>query len=59
NYGVEVEIFVLFGQIHFDRDHEAGMLNRLVVRSPNYAESEYKVKFVVSYLAGDVRFRFY
>lgn len=59
NYGVEVEMFVLFGQIQFDRDHEAGILNRLVWKSPNYAQSEYKVKFVVSYLAGDVRVRFY
>jgi lia operon protein LiaF len=57
-YGVEVEAVVVFGQIQLGGDTDVGVLNRLVWKSPNYAESEYKVKFIVSYVAGDVRFKF-
>jgi len=57
DYGVEIEAFVLFGQIDFSLDRETGMLNRLYWKSPNYEEREHKVKIIISYLVGDVDIR--
>lgn len=57
DYGVEIEAFVLFGQIDFSQDKETGMLNRLYWKSPNYAIREQKVKIIISYLVGDVDIR--
>lgn len=57
DYGVDIEAFVLFGQIDFDQDKESGMLNRLYWKSPNYNTSEFKVKIIISYLVGDVDIR--
>lgn len=54
DYGVEIEAFVLFGRQKFGNDQKSGGLNRLVYQSPGYAGSEYKVKFVISYLIGDL-----
>ncbi|MBE9913449.1 cell wall-active antibiotics response protein [Paenibacillus donghaensis] len=53
-YGVEIEAFVLFGSIEFRGNRDNGMMNRLNWKSPNYDECEQKVKFVVSYLVGDL-----
>lgn len=58
DYGVEIEAFVLFGQIEFGNDRETGMLNRLYWKSPNYEERDQKVKIIISYLVGDVDIRF-
>ncbi|GJM81064.1 hypothetical protein HMSSN139_35600 [Paenibacillus sp. HMSSN-139] len=44
DYGVEIEAFVLFGQIDFSQDKETGMLNRLYWKSPNYEFRDQKVK---------------
>ncbi|RRJ61943.1 hypothetical protein EHV15_02345 [Paenibacillus oralis] len=57
DYGVEIEAFVLFGQIDFGPDKETGMLNRLYWKSPNYDAREQKVKIMISYLVGDVDIR--
>ncbi|WP_410772095.1 cell wall-active antibiotics response protein LiaF [Fontibacillus sp. BL9] len=57
DYGVEIEAFVLFGQIEFSQDRETGMLNRLYWKSPNFDEREQKVKIIISYLVGDVDIR--
>lgn len=56
-YGVEIEAFVLFGSIDVGRQKETGIMNRLNWKSPNYESSEYKVKFIVSYLGGDLSIR--
>ncbi|SMF71388.1 lia operon protein LiaF [Paenibacillus uliginis N3/975] len=56
-YGVEIEAFVLFGSIDNGRQRETGIMNRLNWKSPNYESSEYKVKFIVSYLGGDLNIR--
>lgn len=56
-YGVEIEAFVLFGSIDFDGKKDSGMMNRLTWRSTNYVESDYKVKLMVSYIAGDIDIR--
>lgn len=56
-YGVEIEAFVLFGSIDIGRQRETGIMNRLNWKSPNYESSEYKVKFIVSYLGGDLNIR--
>lgn len=53
-YGVEIEAFVLFGSIEFGNQRDTGMMNRLVWKSPDFEQSEYKVKIIVSYLMGDV-----
>ncbi|GAB6987955.1 cell wall-active antibiotics response protein LiaF [Paenibacillus pini] len=53
-YGVEIEASILFGSIEFKGQRENGMMNRLSWKSGNYDTSEYKVKFVISYLIGDV-----
>ncbi|WP_410512315.1 cell wall-active antibiotics response protein LiaF [Paenibacillus sp. BR2-3] len=58
DYGVEIEAFVLFGSIEFGNQRDTGMLNRLNWKSSNYDSSEYKVKFSVSYLMGDLDVRF-
>ncbi|WP_018885682.1 cell wall-active antibiotics response protein LiaF [Paenibacillus massiliensis] len=57
-YGVEIEAFVMFGQIQLGRDRDAGALNRVSWRSPNYDTCEFKVKVIVSYVVGDVRIHF-
>ncbi|MFP4976907.1 cell wall-active antibiotics response protein LiaF [Paenibacillus sp. CN-4] len=57
DYGVEIEAFVLFGSIEFGSQRDTGMMNRLNWRSANYETSEYKVKFVISYLMGDLDVR--
>ncbi|MBP2002020.1 lia operon protein LiaF [Paenibacillus shirakamiensis] len=57
DYGVEIEAFILFGQIEFGPHKETGMVNRIYWRSPNYHEREQKVKIIISYLVGDVDIR--
>ncbi|WP_433944066.1 cell wall-active antibiotics response protein LiaF [Paenibacillus sp. SN-8-1] len=57
DYGVEIEAFVMFGQIEFGPDKETGMVNRLFWRSPNYELREKKVKIMISYLVGDIDIR--
>lgn len=56
-YGVEIEAFVLFGSIDFGSQRDTGMMNRLNWKSANYETSEYKVKFSISYLMGDLDVR--
>ncbi|WP_054958239.1 cell wall-active antibiotics response protein LiaF [Paenibacillus dakarensis] len=53
-YGVEIEAFVLFGSIDIGTQKKTGVMNRLNWKSPNYEMCEYKVKFIVSYLGGDL-----
>ncbi|MNN25302.1 hypothetical protein D3C81_1387720 [compost metagenome] len=57
DYGVEIEAFVMFGQIDFEPDREKGMLNKLYWKSPNYDDREQKVKIIISYVIGDVDIR--
>ncbi|WP_059049406.1 cell wall-active antibiotics response protein LiaF [Paenibacillus senegalimassiliensis] len=57
DYGVEIEAFVLFGQIDFSQKKDTGMMNRLYWKSPNYELRDQKVKIIVSYLVGDVDIR--
>ncbi|MNE38232.1 hypothetical protein D3C80_1321240 [compost metagenome] len=57
DYGVEIEAFVIFGQIDFEPEREKGMLNKLYWKSPNYDDREQKVKIIISYVIGDVDIR--
>ncbi|MNJ00048.1 hypothetical protein D3C73_1592820 [compost metagenome] len=57
DYGVEIEAFVMFGQIEFEPNRETGMLNKLYWKSPNYDNSDQKVKIIISYVIGDVDIR--
>ncbi|MBA9087125.1 lia operon protein LiaF [Fontibacillus solani] len=57
DYGVEIEAFVMFGQIEFEPNRETGMLNKLYWKSPNYDNSDQKVKIIISYVVGDVDIR--
>lgn len=52
--GVIVQSTVVFGQTSIEEEREAGLMNKMVWRSPNYEQCEYKVKFVLSYIVGDV-----
>ncbi|WP_145336254.1 cell wall-active antibiotics response protein LiaF [Paenibacillus xylanexedens] len=54
DYGVEIEASVLFGRINLLGEQDSGMMNRLVWRTPGYESSEYKVKFIISYIVGDL-----
>ncbi|MFD3260251.1 cell wall-active antibiotics response protein LiaF [Paenibacillus lentus] len=54
DYGVEIEAFVLFGQVDLDEEKETGMLNRIYWKSPNYEQRDQKVKIIISYLVGNV-----
>lgn len=57
DYGVEIEAFILLGKQQFGNDQKGGAMNRLVYRTPGYENSEYKAKFVISYLIGDLNVR--
>ncbi|WP_211746582.1 cell wall-active antibiotics response protein LiaF [Paenibacillus sp. Marseille-Q4541] len=57
DYGVEIEAIVLFGKQQFGNEQKSGGLNRMVYQSPGYAGREFKVKFVISYLIGDLDVR--
>lgn len=54
DYGVEVEAFVLFGQIELGQERDTGIMNRVYWKSPNYESREHKVKIMLSYLVGDI-----
>ncbi|MDT0125897.1 cell wall-active antibiotics response protein LiaF [Paenibacillus sp. RRE4] len=54
DYGVEIEASVLFGRINLLGEQDSGMMNKLVWRTPGYESSEYKVKFIISYIVGDL-----
>jgi len=56
-YGIEIEAFVLFGQIELGQERRTGILNRVNWRSPNYDACEQKVKIMISYLVGDIDIR--
>lgn len=51
---VETECSVLFGQVDVASEKEAGVVNKIVWRSPHYATAEHRVKLVLSYVVGDV-----
>ncbi len=55
--GVAINASVLIGQIDIGREKEAGLGNKLVWRSPDYDECEYKVNLEISYAFGDVKIR--
>ena len=54
DYGVEIEASVLFGRINLLGEQDNGMMNKLIWRTPGYESSEYKVKFIISYIVGDL-----
>jgi lia operon protein LiaF len=54
DYGVEIEASVLFGRVNLLGEQDSGMMNTLVWRTPGYESSEHKVKFVISYIVGDL-----
>ncbi|MGQ8874235.1 cell wall-active antibiotics response protein LiaF [Paenibacillus sp. TSA_86.1] len=54
DYGVEIEASVLFGRINLLGEQDSGMMNQLIWRTPGYESSEHKVKFVISYIVGDL-----
>ncbi|HEY4392054.1 MAG TPA: cell wall-active antibiotics response protein LiaF [Paenibacillus sp.] len=56
-YGIEIEAFVLFGQIELGQERRTGILNRVNWRSPNYDTCEQKVKIMISYVVGDIDIR--
>jgi len=57
DYGIQVDASVLLGQVLFRQSQESGMLHRLSWKSPNYDQSEQKVKLQLFYLLGDIKIR--
>lgn len=53
-YGIEIEAFVLFGQIELGQERRTGILNKVNWKSPNYDACEQKVKIIISYIVGDI-----
>lgn len=54
DYGVEIEAFVLFGQVELGQERDTGIMNRVYWKSPDYDLREQKVKIMLSYLVGDI-----
>lgn len=54
DYGVEIEVLVMFGWISLNGEKDSGMMNKLIWRMFGYEISEYKVKFVIFYIVGDL-----
>ncbi len=52
--GVVVQSTVVFGQTSIDDEREAGLMNKIYWKSPQYEHSENRVKFVLSFIVGDV-----
>jgi lia operon protein LiaF len=52
--GVSVQSSLTFGQMDIGPDKEAGVMNKIIWHSPNYAASENRVKLIISYLVGDI-----
>jgi lia operon protein LiaF len=57
DYGLEVEASVLLGQISLKQTKEGGMFHRLSWRSPDYDQSEQRLKLQLFYLVGDIKIR--
>ena len=57
DYGMQVEASVLIGQASFRQIQEGGMIQRLSWKSPNYEQSEQKLKLQLFYLVGDLKIR--
>ncbi|NDI36731.1 cell wall-active antibiotics response protein LiaF [Chengkuizengella sediminis] len=55
--GVTIESTVIIGEIGLNWEKEAGIMNKYIWTSPNYASSDVKIHFVISYLIGDIDIR--
>ncbi|MNQ93324.1 hypothetical protein D3C85_1087850 [compost metagenome] len=53
--GVSVTSSVMFGQLHVAEQREAGVMNKVVWQSENYAYCDHRVKLVLSYIVGDIK----
>lgn len=54
DFGIDVQSSVFFGQVDVVKEKEAGLVNKIYWRSPNYETSEHRVKLIVSYIVGDI-----
>lgn len=52
--GVMIHSTIVLGQSNVGADREAGMMNKLVWRSPHYDAAEQKVNITISYIIGDL-----
>ncbi|WEK55156.1 MAG: cell wall-active antibiotics response protein LiaF [Candidatus Cohnella colombiensis] len=57
DYGIQVEASVLLGQIGLKQKKESGVLHRYSWKSPDYEQSEYRLKLQLLYLVGDIKIR--
>lgn len=55
--GISVDSTTFVGQSVINKEKEAGLLNKVLWRSPHFEESEYKVRFVISYMVGDIKIK--
>jgi lia operon protein LiaF len=52
--GVSVKSAVIIGENHAGPETEEGIVNKIMWQSANFADSEYRVNFVISYIVGNV-----
>ncbi|MFS1514108.1 cell wall-active antibiotics response protein LiaF [Chengkuizengella sp. SCS-71B] len=55
--GVMLESTITIGEIGLNWEKEAGIMNKCTWTSPNYATSDVKIHFVVSYIIGDINIK--
>ncbi|MDP5272513.1 cell wall-active antibiotics response protein LiaF [Chengkuizengella axinellae] len=52
--GVTIDATLIVGEIGVNWEKEAGMMNKFTWASPNYASSDIKLNFMISYIVGDI-----
>ncbi|NBI28931.1 cell wall-active antibiotics response protein LiaF [Chengkuizengella marina] len=55
--GVTIESTITIGEISLNWEKEAGIINKFTWTSPNYATSDVKIHFDISYIIGDVNIK--
>ena len=51
---ISIDVNVVVGEVDIGRDKESGVMCRVVWRSPDYEESEHKLKLICSFAVGDI-----
>ncbi len=54
DFAVSIEASVLFGQVKLASDRETGLVNKIYWQTPEYENSQHKVKLMISYIVGNI-----
>lgn len=52
--GVSIEASALFGQVNVGEEKSAGLMNKVIWQSPNFAAAEQKITVNISFVIGDI-----